>query len=187
MKILKILFLGLLCSYSLFASDCECKCECSDKKNINELVKIDVKLNTSKDKNMTKDSKEYILNNINFIDNAGNTLLHQAIINKDIKNLEEILKQDFNINHKNNRGQTPLHLATINNSLDIVKVLIRNNAKITLFDTYGYSALYYANYLKNFNISNYLKNYGASIEIRDSSKKTKLDAFISSFNNEGSK
>jgi len=186
MKILKILFFGVLYSSSLIAHDCKCQCECSDEKNIKKSVATNnVKSQISKDANTTHFSKEYILDNVNFIDNNGNTLLHQAIIKKDMKNLEAILKYDFNINHKNNMGQTPLHLATINNSLDIVKKLIRSNAKVTLFDTYGYSALYYANYLKFFNISNYLKSYGASIEIRDFSNKRKLDEFISDFNNEG--
>lgn len=183
MTLLKKIFLGLLFSSILFASDCECKCECSEKNDTNG--KIDIERIESSDKNFTIFSKKYIKDNINYIDTEGNTLLHRAVINKDIGSVEKLLKEDLNINHRNNRGQTPLHLATINNSLNIVELLINHNAKITLFDIYGYSALYYANYLKFFKIANYLEHYGASVEIKRVSKKTKLDNFISNFNNEG--
>jgi len=190
MNLSKIIFLGILFSNILFASECECKCECFEKNGINknsdiEVNVVNIKSIKSSDKNSTIFSKEYIEDNINYIDNEGNTLLHRAVINKDIANVKKLLKEDLDINHRNNRGQSPLHLATINNSLNIVEVLINHNAKITLFDIYGYSALYYANYLKFFKISNYLKHYGASVEIKKVSKKTKLDDFISNFNNEG--
>jgi len=186
MALLKRIFSGLLVSSILFASECECKCECFEKNNINQASNIAItvahtKLIKSSDKNATLFSKKYIEDNINYIDNEGNTLLHIAVINKDIDSVKKLLKEDLNINHRNNRGQTPLHLATINNSLNIVEVLIHNNAKITIFDIYGYSALYYANYLKFFKISNYLKHYGASVEIQKVSKKTKLDDFMSNF------
>lgn len=190
MNLSKKIFSGLLFSSILFASECKCKCECFEKNDINKNSDIEVNVAhiesiKSSDKNSTIFSKKYIENNINYIDNEGNTLLHRAVINKDIASVEKLLKKDLDINHRNNRGQSPLHLATINNSLNIVEILINHNVKITLFDIYGYSPLYYANYLKFFKIANYLKHYGASVEIKKVSKKTKLDDFISDFNNEG--
>jgi ankyrin repeat protein len=189
MNLSKIILLGILFSSILFTSECECRCECFEKKDINNNSNIkvsitDLKPIKSDNKNSIVSSKKHIEKNIYYIDEEGNTLLHQAVIDKDIVRVKELLKEDLDVNHRNNKGQTPLHLATINNSLNIVKILIKNNAKLTIFDIYGYSPLYYANYLKFFEIANYLKYYGASVEIKKVSKQTKLDNFISEFNSE---
>jgi ankyrin repeat protein len=92
-----------------------------------------------------KDKIDYhsLAKNINIVDNYENTFLHYALINKNIKDIVNlVINSGINLNSKNNLGDTPLHIACYNllDSLrnkdkniyyhfEIIILLLNNGAK----------------------------------------------------------
>ena len=92
-----------------------------------------------------KDKIDYhsFAKNINIVDNYENTFLHYALINKNIKDIVNlVINSGINLNSKNNLGDTPLHIACYNllDSLrnkdkniyyhfEIIILLLNNGAK----------------------------------------------------------
>lgn len=76
---------------------------------------------------------------INVVDDKGNTILHLAIINKNIEVVKTILKDStgLNINFANNMGNTPLHQAALNNDLIMISLLINYGADKYIMNNYG--------------------------------------------------
>jgi len=58
---------------------------------------------------------------------TGNTYLHLAVLQQNIKLIKELLNKNINIDTQNNDGNTALHLAYYINNIKIVKLLIENN------------------------------------------------------------
>ena len=58
---------------------------------------------------------------------TGNTYLHLAVLQQNIKLIKELLNKDINIDTQNNEGNTALHLAYYINNIQIIKLLIEND------------------------------------------------------------
>jgi len=100
---------------------------------------------------------------LNIIDNYGNTLLHYALINKNIiATMNLILISGIDLNFQNNLGDTPLHIACYNllDSLknkdiniyyhfEIIILLLNNGARQFVLN---YQLILPLDYLKNINI-----------------------------------
>ena len=58
---------------------------------------------------------------------TGNTYLHLAVLQQNIKLIKELLNKDINIDTQNKEGNTALHLAYYINNIQIIKLLIEND------------------------------------------------------------
>ncbi len=65
---------------------------------------------------------------VNEINEAGNSLLYEAITGSNIKIVEIILANGAKINFKNQFGRTPLHRAADEDRLDMVRLLLDQEA-----------------------------------------------------------
>lgn len=79
-------------------------------------------------KEITSLLKEYV--DVNTKDEAGNTLLHLAVINHDLKEVERLILKGANINACNYQYQQPLNYALYSSSIEILKLLLNNDAEI---------------------------------------------------------
>ena len=85
--------------------------------------------------------KEYI--NINYTDENGNTALHYACDEGNLKIVEILIQANCDTNIKNNNKQTPLHLSTKRGYFDISKMLIESGAILNIYDSEKNSPLHY--------------------------------------------
>ncbi len=65
--------------------------------------------------------------NLTYQNTNGNTYLHLAVIQQNIKLVQKLLDKGIFIDIQNNDGNTALHLAYYVNNLHIIKILINNN------------------------------------------------------------
>jgi len=84
-----------------------------------------------------------ILNEINGINNDGNTILHWASTYDLLDIAKYLIDNGANINVYNKKGQTPLHLACFYGHLIIIDLLESNGADKNAEDNKGYIPLQY--------------------------------------------
>ena len=126
--------------------------------NIQELHKILLKnpylVNTEDEKNETflsyaiKRNNNSIINliltspllNLTYQNENGNSYLHLAVIQQNLKLVEKLLDKDIFIDIQNNDGNTALHLAYYVNNLKIIKLLIYNNIDFGIKNKLGLTA-----------------------------------------------
>jgi ankyrin repeat protein len=65
--------------------------------------------------------------NLTYQNNTGNTYLHLAVIQQNLKLVQNLLDKGIFIDIQNNDGNTALHLAYYVNNLEIIKLLINND------------------------------------------------------------
>ena len=95
--------------------------------------------------------KEKFLININYQDEKGNTALHYACDEGNLKIVEILLNANCNTNIKNNLNKTPLHLSTQKGYFDITKKLIEFGAILNIEDSEKNTPLHFIcknNYIK---------------------------------------
>ncbi len=78
---------------------------------------------------------------INTKDLYNNSLLHYAVINKNLDITRFLLLNKIDINDTNNDNNTALHLSILNDSIAIFKTLIKANALIDVLNNDGESPL----------------------------------------------
>ena len=71
---------------------------------------------------------------------TGNTYLHLAVIQQNIKLINQLLEKNIFIDEQNNEGNTALHLAYYINNLHIIKLLIENNIDFGIKNKKGLTA-----------------------------------------------
>ena len=116
--------------------------EFTEEELYNILSKNPYLINTEDENNETFLSYAIKRNNINIInllltspilnityqnELTGNTYLHLAVLQQNIKLIKELLNKNINIDIQNNDGNTALHLAYYINNIKIIKLLIENN------------------------------------------------------------
>ena len=100
-------------------------------------------------------------------DNNGNTILHYAIIFKNLKAVQILLKNNVNINIKNKIGYNSLHIAINIKHLKISNLLIDNNIDINVVLNNGESALHLSCNRGLYEISKKLLDMNIDIDIQD--------------------
>ena len=99
--------------------------------------------------------------------NIGQTCLHIAIMNKNKKIAEYLIKNGANLNISDNNLNSSLHLAVINNDLELIKILLKYGANPLLVNKNNETVLDIAikmnykeciNFWKNVSLMNETKN-----------------------------
>ena len=81
--------------------------------------------------------------NINYQDEHGNSALHYACDEGNLKIVEILIKANCDINLRNLKRKTPLHFSSKRGYFDISKLLIENGALLNVFDSEKNSPLHY--------------------------------------------
>ena len=82
--------------------------------------------------------------NLNYQDEKGNTALHYACDEGNLKIVEILLNSNCDPNMTNNKKETPLHLASKRGYFDISKKLIKKGALLNIYDLENNSPIHYA-------------------------------------------
>ena len=93
-------------------------------------------------KHFNKEQISSFRNDLNEIDSYRK--IQSIIINKDLKELENMLKSGINPDIKNNLGETPLYLCLELDNLDAFKLLLNYNADVNIQRNDGNSILHLA-------------------------------------------
>ena len=78
--------------------------------------------------------------NLTYQNENGNTYLHLAVIQQNLKLVKTLLDKGIFIDIQNNDGNTALHLAYYINNLEIIKLLINNNIDFAIKNKKGLTA-----------------------------------------------
>lgn len=108
---------------------------------------------------------------VNTVDLTGNTLLHVAARNGNLKLLEGLLKNKANPNARNHVGDSPLMLAAFNGKLEGVDALLKGGAKL---NHAGWTALHYAVFAEQAEMVKHLLGKGAQVNARAPNEQTAL-------------
>lgn len=106
----------------------------------------------------------------NTVDKHGNTPLHLAIINNNLKSQLEIVnylleQEEVDVNAKNLAGQTPIYNAARTGKLQIVESLLGHGAAVNVQDSMGYAPLHFA--VCHPRIAHLLIENGANVDARN--------------------
>ncbi len=112
--------------------------------------------------NNLSELKNYLqYNDINFLDDEENTLLHYAILYKRIEITYYLIDNHIFVNQVNKEGMTPLFLAVHLNMIMIVDALLKNNANPNLLSS-GETPFFHACRLGRSEIISLFIEYGAA-------------------------
>lgn len=75
--------------------------------------------------------------NLNKKNDAGQTLLHQAIANNQTEVAKYLVDKGADLNLPDTKGNTPLHIATQNNQTEVIKYLVDKGARLNLQNNEG--------------------------------------------------
>lgn len=75
--------------------------------------------------------------NLNKKNDAGQTLLHQAIENNQTDVAKYLVDKGADLNLPDTKGNTPLHIATKNNQTEVTKYLVDKGARLDLQNNEG--------------------------------------------------
>lgn len=111
------------------------------------------------------------LDDVNFQDKDGRSLLTYAVLENDILATETLIKNGANINLSDNNGWTPLHFSVSEHFIEITKVLLENGAEVNAKDTYGNTIISRGTFTSKGRgeIIKLLLSYGADPEIANDS------------------
>ncbi|WP_422137647.1 ankyrin repeat domain-containing protein [Endozoicomonas sp. ALC020] len=112
---------------------------------------------------------------INAKDDQGNTSLHYAIQNNDIKMIAILLSKGADINIMNRLGYTPLHFAVQLENQEAIKLLIQKCANLNIRDNKGQTPLHVALRVGNQEAIKSLIQEGANLQLTDNNNESVLD------------
>lgn len=108
---------------------------------------------------------------VNSVDPAGNTLLHVAARNGNVRLLEILLKGKANPNARNRVGDSPLMLAAYNGKQPAIDFLLAAGAEL---NHTGWTPLHYAVFAEQAEMVSYLLLKGANVDARAPNEQTAL-------------
>lgn len=108
-------------------------------------------------------------------DTISNIPLHDAVREKNINKVKEIVSDGFLLNTQDKAGFTALHLAVRFNQYDIALYLINKKVSVNTFDIYGDTPLLESMKNKTYNISKLLLCNGANKDVKDRNLISALD------------
>jgi len=100
--------------------------------------------------------------------------LIKAVRAKDIKQVENLLRNNPDVNIMTGSNLTPLHIASENGTTEIVELLIKNGADINAKTLYDVTPLHFAAQGGNTAIAELLIAKGAQIDAKDNQGRTPL-------------
>jgi len=86
----------------------------------------------------------------------GESILHKAVMMKDVIGVKMLLQHAANPNRVGNMGETPLHQAVFYNNLEIAEILVNSGAEVGITNEYGETALDLAKAHKSKALFNFL-------------------------------
>ncbi len=89
-------------------------------------------------------TKEITSQNVNELDEDGNTELHKSAASNNIGKAKFLLDLGASLEILNNHDETPLMTAVKNNSLDVSEFLLQNGADLNVKSKDGYNLLFFA-------------------------------------------
>lgn len=128
------------------------------KSRLNELIKMDVEINTQ--------------------GKGGNTLLHLAVMLENKKLLKMFLAAGILPDLANDNGDTPLHKAVSIGNEEIIKILIKNGCDINCPREMEQTPLHLAVICGRINIVKLLVDNGADIMVTDEMNNLPIDYAI---------
>ncbi|XP_036450133.1 tonsoku-like protein [Colossoma macropomum] len=109
----------------------------------------------------------------------GETVLHRACIEGNLKQVQYLVEQGHPLNPRDNCGWTPLHEASNHGHLEIVALLLDRGANINDpggAQCDGVTPLHDALICGNFKVARLLVQRGASVNVRNNKGETPLDS-----------
>ena len=102
-------------------------------------------------------------------DEYGRTPLHNAVIDKELVRVKELLAAGADVNARDRENWSPLHYAAQDHSLDIARLLVDAGAAIDAQDAEGNTPLWRAvmNAYHGDALIEFLKDLGANPEIEN--------------------
>ena len=113
--------------------------------------------------------------NINFQDEKGNSALHYACDEGNLKIVEILLKTNCETNIKNKEKKTPLHLSSKRGYFDISKKLIENGALLNVFDSENNTPLHYVCMINHVELLKFFLTKLPKVDIKNIYGKTPID------------
>ena len=80
------------------------------------------------------------LKEVNFADEKGRTLLHQAAVGGNIMAVQRLLQRNADPNVRTNHGSTPLHNAVNHGHDDLARLLVAHGAEAGATNRFGRTA-----------------------------------------------
>ncbi|KAI4889200.1 hypothetical protein NFI96_012968 [Prochilodus magdalenae] len=109
----------------------------------------------------------------------GETVLHRACIEGNLKQVQYLVEQGHPLNPRDNCGWTPLHEASNHGHLEIVALLLDRGANVNDpggAQCDGITPLHDALICGNFKVAQLLVQKGASVNVRNNKGETPLDS-----------
>ena len=113
--------------------------------------------------------------NINYQDEKGNSALHYACDEGNLKIAEILLKANSDPNLKNYENETPLHFSANRGYFDISKLLIENDALLNVFDNKKNSPLHFVCKNNNIELVKYFLTKLPEADVKNEDNKTPID------------
>lgn len=88
----------------------------------------------------------------------GESILHKAVMMKDVNGIKTLLNHSANPNHVGNMGDTPLHQAAFYNNLEIAEILIKSGAAVDITNEFGETPADLAKIHKSQTLFNFLNH-----------------------------
>jgi serine/threonine-protein phosphatase 6 regulatory ankyrin repeat subunit B len=114
------------------------------------------------------------INDIDFCDKYGGTMLMYSSLNGCYAMAKVLLKRGANIDLKSNEGFTALHMASRNGHFDIVNLLLKKGAKADVLTVKGVTPLYMASLNGHLKVIELLIRNGAQIDFKSNGEFTSL-------------
>ncbi|NPB02970.1 MAG: ankyrin repeat domain-containing protein [Thermotogae bacterium] len=119
--------------------------------------------------------KCWLKRNKDYRGKSGETPLHVAALNGNLKAVIYLLEMGVSPNDRDKRGRTPLHLAAIREHYDVVKALVDAGADPNAQDEDGNTPLHYAAVVGSLKIVKFLLERGADPSLRNLGGMTPCD------------
>ena len=71
----------------------------------------------------------------------GNTLLHEAVLSKDVNTVRFCVSKGDLINLQNNAGETALHLCASEDNIELAEILVESGCEIEIKNNLGWTPL----------------------------------------------
>lgn len=115
---------------------------------------------------------------LNAQNHNGDTVIHLAVQNRNLKILTLILVEGIDLDVKNNAGDTALHIAVENNDLSIVEMLVQEHCDINAVNRFGATPLILAAKNGSLEIVEFLVSQKADKSRQDYARMTYEDYLV---------